>query len=62
MWTEFVRIMSVFCWSDFDGDNMISRDDMTKIIDRLTGDQWMLTDDKLEIIIDQVKSSFSFIL
>jgi len=33
---------------------VISREDMTKVIDRLTGNQWMLTDDKLEIIIEQV--------
>lgn len=39
---------------DFDEDNIISRDDLKKMMDRLTGDDNVLSEETKKVIIDKV--------
>ena len=39
---------------DFDEDNIISRDDLKKMMDRLTGPENALTEETKKVIIDKV--------
>jgi hypothetical protein len=48
--------MVTFDSADFDEDNMIGRDDLHKIIDRLTGDQ-KLGESDMEQLIDSVSTT-----
>ena len=41
---------------DFDEDNIISRDDLKKMMDRLTGDDNVLSEETKKVIIDKVSN------
>lgn len=41
---------------DFDEDNIISRDDLKKMMDRLTGDDNVLSEGTKKVIIDKVSN------
>ena len=43
-----------FSCVDFDEDNIISRDDLKKMMDRLTGEENALDEDNKKVIIDKV--------
>ena len=46
-------VVIIYCYVDFDGDDMISKDDLRQVIQRLTGEQ-QLSDDDMEQLIKNV--------
>ena len=47
------NLVVIYCYVDFDGDDMISKDDLQQVIQRLTGEQ-QLSDDDMEQLIKNV--------
>ena len=47
LWCDFLHV-------DFDEDNIISREDLKKMMDRLTGEDNTLSEDTKKVIIDKV--------